>query len=405
VAQVNPGSLSGTVVDESGNPVGSVRLNFIKADSASGKPQVVKVNKKGKFKSAFFPSGTYRIELDSDTMFLKSMTFERRNPAGQVVERVEMAAHPKEGMREIRIPPSQKVDLAMVVASKEELAELAQQVAMVEVGGDLKKISEMYNGGDMEGVLKETDKVLEKEPDLGAALYLRGAALWKLGRIDEADEVLAHAVEFAPDEEGIWGVRGTVLLERSEQLEAGGDLEGSQAAAREAVTCFEKDLEQNPGSTRALTNRAAAMNRTGDEAALEASLRDLLAVDPSNLAARTRLGTLLTKAERLDDALEVLYGTPEPDHDTAVGIFNVAVILYNDEKLEPALEAANKAVAIDPSIPEIHRLISRIYLGMGNDEAAIPAIQKYLELAGDKPEAQIERNLLEALQKKAGADG
>ena len=163
---------------------------------------------------------------------------------------------------------------------------------------------------------------------------------------------------------------------------------------------FEKDLEENPGAMASLVNRAAALDQAERNDELEQALRDVLAADPANVQATSRLVTLLIRSGRREDALELLEGSTGGDTTIAAALFNVAVNFYNDDDLETAERAARKAVEIDPDLAEVHRLLARIHLGKDEKAEAIAEIEKYLELAPDAPDAAVERQLLDALRKQ-----
>src|SRR5262245_49890226 len=75
-AQINPGKLQGTVVDESGAPFGDVTLLFAPAENSPVAARKVKVNKKGQFIYGFFPSGIYKVTLvDVEDRYLKGMVY------------------------------------------------------------------------------------------------------------------------------------------------------------------------------------------------------------------------------------------------------------------------------------------------------------------------------------------
>jgi tetratricopeptide (TPR) repeat protein len=286
----------------------------------------------------------------------------------------------------------------LVIAPKEVQESLAMEVAVSESRGPLKDMSDLYAAGDFEGVLTMSDKLLAEKPDVGPAVYLRGVALWKLGRFEEARKALVRAVELVPDQPGIFGVAASVTLDRADELaDAGQEAEAVEIYA-EAAELFRRNLELDPDSRPSLLNRAAALDKAGKTDELEEVLLEIVEVDPGYLQAYFRLSTLYTQAGRAADALAVLDRIPGGDKSAAAAIYNVAVKLYNEDNLEAAELAARKAAEIDPDLAPVRRLLARVYLAQGNDAAAIPEIEKFLELAPDDPEADDERQLLKALQ-------
>jgi tetratricopeptide (TPR) repeat protein len=401
-SQLNPGKIKGTVVDQDGNPAGGFTLLFTPEEGSANAPRKIKVNKKGRFAHSFFPSDTYEIELvESGDRFLKSLVYVLLNDSGLEIDRNAADAHPTQGLPSISVRPAFTAVIDLVIAPKEVQESLAMDVAIAEARGPLKEMSELYEAGDYEGVVAKSDEILAEKPNVGPAVYLRGVALWKLGRLEEAREALTRALELVPDQPGIYGVTASVTAERADEIAAAGqDAEAAEMYAK-AADLFGQNLEVNPESRPSLLSRASALDKSGRTEELEAALLDIIEVDPTYLQAYFRLSTLYTQAGRPDDALVVLDRIPGGDKSAAAAIYNVAVKLYNEDDLAAAEAAARKAVEVDPELAAVRRLLARVYLAQGKDAEAIPEIEKFLELAPDDPEADDERQLLEALKSRA----
>jgi tetratricopeptide (TPR) repeat protein len=399
-AQINPGELRGTLVDENGQPVPNVTLLYSPAEGSAVAERKVKVNKKGSFAHAFFPSGIYKVELlDSEELFLKSMVYTLLDDGGLEIDQLQADAHPTDGLPSISVRPHRTVVLELVVAPREVQRKLALDVAVNESRGPLKEMSDLYAAGDYEAVVAQGDALLADKPEIGQAIYLRGVALWKLERLAEAHESLSEAVMRVPDQEGIYGVLGSVTVAYADEVAESGDDDHARELYVEAVVYFDKNLELNPGSHASLLSRAAALDKAGREAELEEALQAVIEADPTYLQAYFRLSSLYSKADRTEDALAVLARIPDADSSTATAIYNVAVKMYNSDDLDGAEVAARKAAEIDPGLAPIHRLLGRIYMSQGNTESAISAIETFLDLAPDDPQAGDERQLLEILKK------
>jgi tetratricopeptide (TPR) repeat protein len=400
-AQTSTARVNGTVVDENGQPVGGLVLRFV-PDETSGNPErKLKVNKKGKFSFSFFPYGKYKIELEGSDLFLKSIAYVVKDASGLETDSNASDAHPETGLPALRLPPGQRVQIDLVVTSQEYQKELKQQIAVVEAKGALKKIAELYEQRDMEGVLAEADRLLADKPDLGQALYMRGVALWQLGRPGEAVEALRQALEVIPEQPGILGAIGQALMDQADEVTKSGDEAAAKPLYSEAAEFFQRDFESNPEATASVVNRAAALDRAGETEALEEALMKVLEVQPDNISIYFRLASVYTERGEADKALEILERLPVSDKSAAPAVFNVAVRLYNEENLEGAGFAARKALEIDPDLAAAHHLMSRVYIDKGDNDAAIAEIEKFLELAPDDPKVPAEEQLLRALKQGA----
>jgi Flp pilus assembly protein TadD len=58
-----------------------------------------------------------------------------------------------------------------------------------------------------------------------------------------------------------------------------------------------------------------------------------------------------------------------------------------------------KALAIEPDSAECHRLLGRVHVSKGDNESAIREMKEFLRLAPDDPSADVERQLIEALER------
>ena len=262
----------------------------------------------------------------------------------------------------------------------------------------LKKLNELFAGGDMTAVLAEADRVLAEDPNLGGAHYLRAVALWKLGRPGDAVASIRRAEELIPDQPGIDGVTGTILMDLGDQEKKAGSEEKARAAWTEAAEAFGRTLVKSPNDTSALTNRVIALDRAGKVDETIGALTALLAADPGNAKASLRLAEVESDAGRLDDALAVLDRMPDPNVDTVLALYNVSVKLYNAKKLAPILPAMQKAIRIAPEIPHPHQLLSRVLLNQGDVPGAVRELKEFLRLAPDDPDAASEREMLKAIE-------
>jgi len=401
-AQINPGKLEGTLLDEGGAPFGEVTLLFSPAEGSPVSPRKVKVNKRGQFAYAFFPAGIYVVELvDVEDKYLKSMVYRLLEETGLEIDRQETPeAHPTKGLPSFSVRPNRKVVLELTVAPREVQEQLAMEVELGEARGPLKDMSDHYAAGEYEAVVAAADALLAEKPNIGPAVYLRGVALWKLARLAEAHATLEQALGLVPDQPGIYGVMGSVTVEYADELAGSGKAEEATALYASAADYFKRNLELDPQSRPSLFSRAAALDKAGMKAELETVLLQIIEVDPGYLQAYFRLSNLYLESDRPGDALALLGRIPSADKDAAVAIYNVAVKLYNEKDLAAAELAAKKAIEIDPQLASVRRLLARVYLQQGNDAAAILELEKFIELAPDDPEVEDERTLLQALRKK-----
>ena len=156
-------------------------------------------------------------------------------------------------------------------------------------------------------------RAVQLEPANAEAQVNLGAALHKLGRLDEATDVYREALRLRPADAGANNNLGATL----EEL---GRLDEAAAAYRES-------LRRAPDSSAAHSNLGRTLLALGrpDEAVVE--LKEAIRLDPSVGTTQYLLGTALTEQGRLDDAVvafeaalrdPVLRAAPEVHNDFGV---------------------------------------------------------------------------------------
>ncbi len=397
VAQINPCRLTGTVVDEAGEPVSDLTIRFVPVPGASYPPTKIKVKKKGRFSHSFFPSGQYLLELDTEEMSIRHVSY-RLEDKGILIDEWEGAVHPEMGMPPVNLLSGHQIKLNLVVQTKEQEKKFKQAIKLAEASDELKRLGELYDAGEFDGMLAEADRLLEDDPELGQAVLAKGVALWQLRRFDESEPVLRRAIELVPDDPAALGILGTVLLERGNRLHDLGRAEEATPLYAEAADQFDAQLARTPEDIVSINNRVVALERANDPERLEAALRALIAANPGELTPYFRLADMHLKAGDMDAAVEALSAIPA-EKDAAPAIFNIAAELFNEGKNDVAILAAKQAQRADPELHQTYGLLGRAYLGNGDMEQAIASLERFVELC-PAGQGETERAMLEALKQQ-----
>lgn len=177
-----------------------------------------------------------------------------------------------------------------------------------------------------EECLSHLKSVLEKLPDLAGAWTIKGIALKRVGRFDEAAEALTHAIEIDPESENV------------KNFELLGDTLEQLGHTEEALANFEKALQINPHSFVLLYGRArllAALSRT-DEAGSE--FDRALSVQSDSAEEWYERGVLLGSYGQIEEALKSFDRAAELNPNSYRFVFDkcwtLKILGRNDETLE-----------------------------------------------------------------------
>jgi len=185
--------------------------------------------------------------------------------------------------------------------------------------------------------LAAVDAALAKHPDDASLHELRGYALGRLERTNEAKAEFAKALELDPKNAAATGALATLRAQEGDRAGAIGQFD---AAAK---------LSEAPEPYSYLA--AQLVLASGDTAGAEARLREVVRSDPGNVGARNDLAWLL--AEKGAD-------------------------------LDAALALAEAAKRLDPSADVLDTL-GWVYLKRGDSRLAVQTLEKALEKRPDSP--------------------
>ncbi len=270
----------------------------------------------------------------------------------------------------------------------------------------LQQAARLYQQGDWQSALEETERLLVKRPKLGDALHLRGLVLDRLGRRQEAIASLRRAARLLPDKADLHLHLGITLVENGTPLEALPHLEratrlnprqpepwhhlgtarlqsGDKDAARAAL---EQALELRPDHLPSLNNLALACFGK-DDAQAERLLRRAIEQAPGHAPSWANLGELLSAQGRHDEARPLLERALELDPHSARPQFHLGLIATREKDWETALvhlEAAHQLAPDDEEI-QFHFALAQVHLGQCQQAQAL--VFGYLERHPDQADA------------------
>ena len=161
----------------------------------------------------------------------------------------------------------------------------------------------LFQLGNYDGALRLLREAVEKNPDLPPAQTIMSQLFLRINKLEEAREALQQAMAEAPDDPGASLVLANVHLRKRELDEA----ESMLRKTEELLAVFDKNAKRKElMQLGCLGNWAALAEAREDWAGAERLYTSLLEAYPKNLAALTRIAYCLYQQDRLDDALEQL---------------------------------------------------------------------------------------------------
>jgi tetratricopeptide (TPR) repeat protein len=213
---------------------------------------------------------------------------------------------------------------------------------------------------------EQAAEILEVIPDQPNALALRGLALGRLGRGEEAITALKRAVQLQPAQPDAWRALGdhyTALEMR----------EAADGAYAESIRHSTRDPRLM------IAARALVENRIPEA---EAELREHLKRHPTDVAAIRMLAEVAARIGRYADAEVLLARCLELAPGFKAARHNYAMVLHRQNKPEGALREVDALLEDEPRNPGYRNLKAAI-LGRIGEYAA--SIEQYRDVLADYP--------------------
>lgn len=388
------------VVNEAGKPVPNLRVSMVAAGEDDYPTRSVTTNKKGSASIPNLSPSSYRPTLDSDTHRIVAIAYTARRSDG-----TQAADFAEDNVRERGVPTivlaaysrgEMRITVAEAVAAAQD-DDAVGLAGLSDTSGDLATLNALFDLGKWDDLLERSEAALAADPGLGGAHYLRGVALWRTGRLDEAAEHLRRACELIPDQPGVHGVLAALLLERAAALRQAGGEDEALASTNEAVEHLRQQLEATPDSKADLTNLVIALESSGRaEEAIEALSR-MIEVDPGDGKPYLRKADLQLELGDAEGAIRTLENMPGAGTEVIDLLYNAGVDFWNEGNLEATVETMRKVIERDSANAEAYRLTGRALIAAGRQEEGVAALKEFLRLAPEGASVEVERQLVERL--------
>ncbi|MBS1191896.1 MAG: hypothetical protein H6R10_3688 [Rhodocyclaceae bacterium] len=199
-----------------------------------------------------------------------------------------------------------------------------------------------------------------------AGLLGRATALYRQGRLDEAEACCRQACAAAPEEAEAWHLLGLCLARQGDQ--------------EEALDCLRRAVRMAPAVARYPANLGGILDQAGRREEAEAAYRQALALDPGHAPSHNNLGMALQRRGGLAEAeshfrqaIACAPGVPGP-------WLNLARVLLELRRSAEAEAASRRALALQPDLPDAANDLGIALLDQGRPAEAEACFRRALQL-------------------------
>ena len=140
---------------------------------------------------------------------------------------------------------------------------------------------------------------------------------------------------------------------------------------------------RHPNDLAKLLDKATKLHQTENLVQAEQVYRQVLSIDPRNVAALWRLGIVCHQSGRIDEGILLVNNAVSIQPDFADGHNSLGILLQEKGDLDGAVSCFQKALAINPALAEAHNNLGNAYLDQKEFERAIESFHKALAMKPD----------------------
>ncbi|MFX1416023.1 MAG: tetratricopeptide repeat protein, partial [Promethearchaeota archaeon] len=258
----------------------------------------------------------------------------------------------------------------------------------------------------MEGLAEDAfRKAIGFDSALGVAWLNLGHTFARLGRLDEAEQVLRDATENVLDDSNVWVSLTSVLIEKGDCIGAQDAFSKAQGLvpSDEGMRKVERYLEQRcgrvvrgpsmkmprkkevPKELMDLMNKGASLFQQGRLAESEQCYREVIAIDEEFADAWGMLGANLSSQGRKSEALEPLERSLKLDASSGATWLNYGTALKHLGRFEEAEKALTRATEILPEMVMAWYNLGNLYLETGQLKNAEDMYRRAIEMRPNEP--------------------
>jgi tetratricopeptide (TPR) repeat protein len=273
---------------------------------------------------------------------------------------------------------------------------------------DRKAIEEAISQKDFTSAEEKLIKLIEQSPNSPHLLTLLGRIFFMDGKPLNSAVALKKSEKLQPlkEEEDFLLAMAYVVLNRKDWARSEleklaqanlnnpryaywlGRLDYDETRYAEAVEKLKKALELDPAFVKGYDNLGLCYEGLGNLEEAKKSYEKANELNRQQLSHSAwpplNYGTLLLKSGRYEEAEALLREALGYDEKLAETRFQLGNVLEKEKKFKEAIEELSAAATLDPSYPEPHYALARIYRNMGDNKRAEAAVQDFQRLKQEK---------------------
>ncbi len=223
------------------------------------------------------------------------------------------------------------------------------------------------NSSQWSAVKPEIEAILKIDPNNADGWAMSGQRASALGREEEAQKDLNHALSLDPK-----SVRALVAL---------GDLDRHKNHPNQAESSYQKALVKDPGNSRAWTGLgfvAQALKQTGEASK---DFEKAVEVDPSDLRSLIILANFTAQQGHVKKAIAMLEAIPAKKTDIRipVKIAEYETLIGENDKV---IQLLHPFVRQKIQIPDIDFVLAKAYQQSGKKQEALDMVDRLLKMGG-----------------------
>jgi tetratricopeptide (TPR) repeat protein len=223
---------------------------------------------------------------------------------------------------------------------------------------------ELHKAGDMLGAIEAYQNALELDPDMVEARSNLGAAFVRLGRYDDAIVDYREVLKRIPDQVQVRFNLALALYKSTRIPEAADELQ--------------KVVDKDPSNRNAFLLLADCRSQMGDDAAVVAMLQPREGDFTDDRLFAYLLGNALIRRNELLRGQELIDRLFKGGDSAEVHLLLGAAHVRRGEN-QAAVPELQKAVEMNPELPRVHSLLGRALIGTGRRDEAVEAFEAEAE--------------------------